>query len=91
MTYVDRTNEIGIAGHDRGQPDTEHDGKDPGSNKPLNGLLRRYSNKLRSAEGDSADVSKDIVGNDQGRRQKEPDHAFKNIVHDKMCLDHDEV
>lgn len=43
------------------------------------------------AEGDAADVGKDVVGDDQGDRKEEPDHALEYVVHDKMGLDNDEV
>ena len=46
---------------------------------------------MSTAEGDPTDVGPYIVCYDQGARQKEPDHALKNVVHNEMRLDDDQV
>lgn len=46
---------------------------------------------MGAPKGDAADVGEDVVGDDQGSRQEEPDHAFEDAVHDEVCLDIDEV
>lgn len=46
---------------------------------------------MSSAESDAADVGEDIVGNNKTDGQEEPDHAFKDVVHDEMGLDNDQI
>ena len=72
----------------------EQSGKDgrhnPCANEALHRFLGRELNKLGPAKRDSTDVGPDIVGDDQGRGEKEPEHSLKHIVHDKMRLHNDE-
>lgn len=46
---------------------------------------------MGTAESDAADVGEDVVGDDEGYGEEEPDHAFENVVHDEVGLDDDEV
>lgn len=46
---------------------------------------------MGAAEGDTADVREDIVGDDKGGRKEEPDHALEDVVHDKVGLNDNEV
>jgi hypothetical protein len=64
----------------------DHEGADPCTNKALDSFLRRDLDELSTTEGDSANISKDVVGDDQRNWQKKPDQAFKNIVHHEMSL-----
>ena len=57
----------------------------------FNGLLGADLDQLRTAESDTADVREDIVGDDQADGQEEPDHAFKDVVHDEVCLHDNQV
>lgn len=89
--YVDRADEVLGAHHDVHQEDAKENGHDPGTNKALDGLLGRQLNELGATESDTANVSPDIVGDDEGGRQEEPDHAFEDVVHDEVGLDDDKV
>jgi len=90
-TYVDRANEKLGPHHDVGKHSCENDSHDPGTEKPFYSLLWRELDELCSAKGNTADVSENVVGDDERGRQEEPYHAFKNVVHDKVRLDDDEV
>ena len=59
--------------------------------RTFHGLFWTQLDQLRAAEGDSTNVGKYVVRNNQGYRDKEPDHAFKDVVDDKMRLYNDEV
>ena len=69
----------------------EADGADPGADEALHGLFGRELDKLCAAEGDTADVGEDVVGDDEGDREEEPDHAFEDVVHYEVGLYHNEV
>lgn len=46
---------------------------------------------MSTAKSDTTDVGKDVVCDDQGGREEEPDHSLENVVHDEVGLDNDEV
>lgn len=54
-------------------------------------LLWADLDQLGATEGDTADVCEDVVCDYQADRQEEPDHAFKDIVHDEVRLHDDQV
>ena len=54
-------------------------------------LLRTQFNQLRFSKRDPADVGEDVVRDDQHHWQKEPDHAFEDVVHDEVRLHDDQV
>jgi hypothetical protein len=62
-TYVDWANEILVPHQNVGHKDAEDYGQYPSAYKTLYGLLGGQFDELCSAEGDSADVGKDIVAN----------------------------
>ncbi|KAJ8126312.1 hypothetical protein O1611_g7326 [Lasiodiplodia mahajangana] len=74
-----------------GQQEAPDDGHDPGADEALDGLLGRELDQLGAAEGDAADVGEDVVADDERCGQEEPDHALKDVVHDEVGLDDDEV
>lgn len=43
------------------------------------------------AESDTADVREDVVGDNQCGGKEKPDHAFEDVIDNKMRLDHDEI
>ena len=57
----------------------------------FNGLLGADLDQLCATKGDTADVRKDIVGNDQADRQEEPDHALEDVVHNEVRLHDNKV
>jgi len=75
---------------DVGQEHGEDGGHDPGTHEALDCLLRRDLDELGTSEGDTANIGENIVGDDQRRGHKEPDHALKQIVHDEVGLDNDQ-
>jgi len=89
VTYIDWADEIGIPHEDVGEDDSEEDGEDPGADEAFDGFLRGELDELRAAECYTADVGPDVVCDDEAGWEEEPDHAFENVVHDKVGLNHD--
>lgn len=46
---------------------------------------------MSATESDATDVGEDVVGDDKGDGKEEPNHAFEDVVHYKVCLDVDQV
>ena len=65
---------------------SEDDRTDPRSNKTLNSLLRRKLDELGTTEGNATDVCKNVIGDNQGCWEEEPDHPLENVVHDEVGL-----
>lgn len=59
--------------------------------RTFNGLLGADLDQLCTTESDTTDVCEDIVGDDQADWQEEPDHAFKDVVHDEVRLHDNQV
>ena len=57
----------------------------------LDSLLWTELNQLRLSKGDSTDICKDVVDDDQADRKEEPDHALEDIVHDEVRLHDDQI
>lgn len=89
--HIDRADKVAIADQDICHRVTEYDGENPGPDKTFNCLFGRELDELCTAEGDAANVGEDVIGNDQGRGQEEPNHALEDVVHDKMRLHDDQV
>ena len=87
---VDRADKVGRLNQDMREEDTKQHRHDPRAHKTLDRLLRRQLDELRAAKCNSANVGKDVVGDDQRGRQEEPEHAFKHVVDDEVCLEDDE-
>ena len=85
---VDWADKVLISHHQICQSEAKYNGKEPRADKALHGLFRRYLYQLSAAESNTADVCEDIIGDDEGDWQKEPDHALEDIVNDKMGLQH---
>lgn len=90
-TYIHRANEVFITHEYVGHSNAKEDGEDPGSYEALDRLLGRQLDELGSAKRNTTDIRKYIVADDQGHRQKEPDHALEYVIHYEMSLDHDEI
>ena len=90
-TYVHRADEVFVPHQHVGHSEAKDDCTDPGAYKSLHGLFRGKLNKLCFAESDTADVGEDVVRDDEGCWEKEPNHALKYIIHDEMGLDNDQV
>lgn len=88
---VDRADEVLGSHHDAGKDHGENDSHDPGTDKTLDSLLGRELDELGTSKENTANVSEDIVGDDQSSGQEEPDHALEDVVHDEMSLNHNEV
>ena len=82
--YVDGADEVFVAHEDIGHAKPEEDGQDPGSDETLDRLLGRELDELRAAESNAADVRKYVVGDYKRGWKEEPDHAFEDVVHDKV-------
>lgn len=90
-TYVDGADEVLGSRHDVCQEHGEQNSHDPSTNETLDCLLGGELDELRASKCHSADVREDVVGDDQRCGKEEPDHALKDVVHDEVCLNDDEV
>ena len=90
-SYIDWTYKVFVPHQNVSHADSKDDGENPSSNKSFHGLLWREFYELCTAKCDATNISKDIVANDQGDREEEPNHPLENIVHDKVGLDDDEI
>ena len=66
--------------------DGENDCTQKGADETLDCFLRRELDKRCTAHGDATDVCEDIITDDEGCGDKEPDQALENIVHDEVAI-----
>jgi hypothetical protein len=90
-SYIDWAYKIFVPHQNVGHADSKYDGENPSANKSFHGLLWREFDELCTAECDATNIGKDIIANDQGDGQEEPNHSFKDIIHDKVGLNHNKV
>ena len=64
-TYIDWAGEVLVAHQYVDHGEAKNDSADPGSNEALDGLFWRKLNKLSTAEGYTADIGEDVVGDDE--------------------------
>lgn len=83
---IDWTDEVLVAGGEVGENNTPKDGEEPRAKKPLPCLLGRNLNQWCAPKCDATEVGKNIVCDDHGRGQDEPDEALENVVDDEMGL-----
>lgn len=88
---VHRADEVVVSHEHIREEDTEDDREDPRANEALYCLLWGQLNELSASESYTTKVCEDIVANDKGNWQKEPDHPFEDVVHNKMRLDDDKI
>ena len=88
---VDGADEVLVAHQNIREAKCKDDGEDPGANEAFDSLFGTDFDELSTAKGDTTDVGKDIVGDDQSSREEEPDHALENVVHDEVGLDDNQV
>ena len=84
---IDGADEIFVPHEDVCHEEAEDDGADPCADEALDGLFGGELDELGAPEGDATDVCEDVIGNDETDRKEEPDHAFEDVVHDKVRLD----
>lgn len=72
------------------EENAHEDGADPGADEAFDGFLGRDLDERGAAKGDATEVGKDVVCNDQRGGHKEPKDAGKDVVDDKVALDHDQ-
>ena len=90
-TYIYGADEVLVPHQHIRHSETKDDCTDPGAYESFHGLFRGKLDKLCLAESDTADVGEDVVRDDEGCWEKEPNHALEYVVHDKMCLYNDQV
>lgn len=90
-TYVYRADEVFVLHQHIGHNETKDDCAYPGAYESFHGLFWGKLDKLCFAESDTADVGEDVVRDDEGCWEKEPNHALEYVVHDEMGLDDDQV
>lgn len=83
---VDGADEVLVLRHNVRDTDAPEDGEEPCAEEPLPRLLGRDLDKGGPAKGNSAEIGENVIGNDHGRGQDEPDVAFENVVDDKVRL-----
>lgn len=88
---IDRADKVLAAHQNIGEENGEDDGKEPGSDESLDRLFGAQLDKLGAAEGDTTDVSKNIVCDDERGRQEEPEHALEDVIHDEVGLNDNQV
>lgn len=88
---IDGADEVLVAHQDVGHEVAEDDGANPRAKEPFDSLLGGQLDKLGATEGNTADVGKDIVRDDERGGKEEPDHALQDVVHDKVSLNDDQV
>lgn len=82
---MDGTNHIVELTAERAPHDGEDDRAQECADEALDGLLWGELDERRATHGDTADVRKDVVADDEARGDEEPDETFENIVHDKVA------
>lgn len=90
-TYIDRADEVLVTSKEIGQGETKDDGENPGSKEAFDCLFGADFDELSTAKGDAADVGENIIRDDQGSWQEEPNHALEDVVHDKVGLHNNQV
>ena len=74
-----------VEAHEEGSPeDGEDDGAEERANKTFDGFLGGEFDERGTTDGYSPDVCEDVVTDDKGSGDPEPDHAFQNIVDNKV-------
>lgn len=73
-----------------GQANAPENGEEPRAEETFPCLLGRDLDERRSAECDAAKVGENVVCNDHGHGQNEPDEALKDVVDNEMRLSDDE-
>lgn len=82
---MDRTDHI-VEPHEVSSPDNAKDECAPEcTDESFNGFFRRELDQRGTTEGDTPDVGKHIVANDQRGRDKEPDQSLKDIIDDEVA------
>ena len=87
---VDRADEVLVACNKVGNEDTPENGEEPGAQEAFPCLLGRNLDEGCPSKGDAAKIGPDVVADDHGDGEDEPDEAFENVVDDKVCLPDDE-
>jgi hypothetical protein len=89
-SYINGADEVLVASHKVCERETENDGEEPRAEESFPGFLGGNFDQWRAAKSDTTDVCEDVVRYDHGDRQEEPDHAFENVVDDKVRLTDDQ-
>ncbi len=90
-TNIYGADEVFVPHQHIGHSETKDDRAYPGAYESFHGLFRGKLDKLCFAESYTADVGEDVVRDDEGCWEEEPNHALEYIVHDEMGLDDDQV
>jgi hypothetical protein len=90
-TYIDWADEVFVSHQDVGQDKTEDDGEQPSAQEALYCLFRGQLDQLGAAKCDTTNVREDVVGDDEGDREEEPNHSLKDVVHDEMGLNNNQI
>jgi hypothetical protein len=86
LTYIDGADEVLVLRKEVCQDETPDDGEEPSTEETLPCLLGRDLDERSPSKGDAAEIGPDVVGNDHGDGQNQPDESFENVVDDKVRL-----
>ena len=87
---VDRADEVLVVAEEVNNEHTPDNSEEPGAEEALPCLLGRDLNEGCPSKRDTAEVGKDVVGDDHGHGENEPDKSLKDVVDDKVRLSNDE-
>lgn len=88
---LDGADEVLVTHEDVGHERTNYHCANPSTHEALDRLLWRNFDERRPAESDTANVRENVVCDDQGNWEEEPDHSLKDVVDDEVRLNNDKV
>ena len=80
------TNHIVELGEIRPPQECEDDGANERADKSFDSLFRGELDERGTPKSDTPDVSENVVADDEGSGDPEPNEAFKDIVDDEMAV-----
>ena len=78
------TVEVLVFTHQLAHTQTVHKCGEPTPDETFPRLLRRQFDQLRLPEEEAENVGEDVVADDHGDREEEPDEAGQHVLHDEM-------
>ena len=82
---LDRADHV-VEAHEVGTPEeTENERAEERADEALDGLLWRECNEGGAANGDTPNIGEDVVADDKGGRNPEPNETLKDVVHNEVA------
>ena len=89
-TYINGADKVLVAGGKVGKDNTPKDGKKPRAKKSFPRFLGGNLDQWRASKGDATEIGKNVICNNHGGRQYEPDKALEDVVDDEVRLADDQ-